>query len=294
MPTFLLPDDPVTSLDAYLASDIGGLGIERAQRIGPAATIDAVLASGLRGRGGGGYLDWPEVGRPQGAGRDPPLRGVQRRRGRARHVQGPRPDPGQPLPARRRGHHRGVRRWRSRDVHLPQTQLRARDRRRHPSRAGIPVGRHLHRLPGHHRRRTRRVPVRRGEGDARGDRGQAAAAALVPALRTRPVRHRPPTGMGSDTTLRLGRWPEPDPRQQRRDAGQRAPHPRPRSRVVPLDGNPGVARHDRRHRRRRRHRPRRRRSRARHITARRHRRQSAAASPRSAPSRPCSPVWPTP
>ena len=56
MPTFLLPDDPVTSLDAYLASDIGGLGIERAQRIGPAATIDAVVASGLRGRGGGGYL----------------------------------------------------------------------------------------------------------------------------------------------------------------------------------------------------------------------------------------------
>ena len=55
MPTFLLPDDPVTTLDAYLASDIGGLGIERAQRIGPAATIDAVLASGLRGRGGGGF-----------------------------------------------------------------------------------------------------------------------------------------------------------------------------------------------------------------------------------------------
>jgi NADH:ubiquinone oxidoreductase subunit F (NADH-binding) len=47
--------DPVTSLDAYLATDIGGLGIERAQRIGSTATIDAVLASGLRGRGGGGF-----------------------------------------------------------------------------------------------------------------------------------------------------------------------------------------------------------------------------------------------
>jgi NADH:ubiquinone oxidoreductase subunit F (NADH-binding) len=55
MPTFLLPNDPVTSLDAYLATDIGGLGIERAQRIGSTATIDAVLASGLRGRGGGGF-----------------------------------------------------------------------------------------------------------------------------------------------------------------------------------------------------------------------------------------------
>jgi NADH-quinone oxidoreductase subunit F len=55
MTTFLVPDDPVTSLDAYLASEIGGLGIERAQRVGPAGTIDVVLASGLRGRGGGGF-----------------------------------------------------------------------------------------------------------------------------------------------------------------------------------------------------------------------------------------------
>lgn len=55
MVTFLLPDDPVTSLDAYLATATGGLGIEQAQRIGPAATIEAVVASGLRGRGGGGF-----------------------------------------------------------------------------------------------------------------------------------------------------------------------------------------------------------------------------------------------
>jgi NADH-quinone oxidoreductase subunit F len=55
MPTFLLPDRPVTSLDAYLATETGGLGIERAQQIGPAATVDAVLDSGLRGRGGGGF-----------------------------------------------------------------------------------------------------------------------------------------------------------------------------------------------------------------------------------------------
>ena len=55
MPTFLLPDDPVTSLDTYLASETGGLGIERAQQIGAAATINAVLDSGLRGRGGGGF-----------------------------------------------------------------------------------------------------------------------------------------------------------------------------------------------------------------------------------------------
>jgi NADH-quinone oxidoreductase subunit F len=55
MPNFLIPDHPVISLDAYLATDTGGLGIERAQQIGPAATTGAVLHSGLRGRGGGGF-----------------------------------------------------------------------------------------------------------------------------------------------------------------------------------------------------------------------------------------------
>jgi len=55
MPTFLLPDEPVTSLDAYLATGDGGAGVRRAQEIGPAATIDEVVRSGLRGRGGGGF-----------------------------------------------------------------------------------------------------------------------------------------------------------------------------------------------------------------------------------------------
>lgn len=52
---FLLPSEPVSSLDAWLATDIGGLGVATAQRIGPAATIDVITASGLRGRGGGGF-----------------------------------------------------------------------------------------------------------------------------------------------------------------------------------------------------------------------------------------------
>ncbi len=55
MPAFLLPAEPIESLEAYLATDTGGVGIETAQRIGPAATIDLIAASGLRGRGGGGF-----------------------------------------------------------------------------------------------------------------------------------------------------------------------------------------------------------------------------------------------
>jgi NADH:ubiquinone oxidoreductase subunit F (NADH-binding) len=53
--TFLLPPDPIDSLDAYLATETGGLGIAAAQRLGPGATIEAIAASGLRGRGGGGF-----------------------------------------------------------------------------------------------------------------------------------------------------------------------------------------------------------------------------------------------
>ena len=55
MATFLLPPEPVESLDAYLATDVGGLGLARAQKLGRDGTIEVVRASGLRGRGGGGF-----------------------------------------------------------------------------------------------------------------------------------------------------------------------------------------------------------------------------------------------
>ncbi len=54
MPTFLLPEQPVTSIDAYLAAG-GGQGVSRAQSLGPDGTIEEILRSGLRGRGGGGF-----------------------------------------------------------------------------------------------------------------------------------------------------------------------------------------------------------------------------------------------
>ena len=55
MPPFLLPSQPVRTLDEYLAGEVGGLGARRAQEIGPAVTIEEVSRSGLRGRGGGGF-----------------------------------------------------------------------------------------------------------------------------------------------------------------------------------------------------------------------------------------------
>lgn len=56
MPTVarVLDENPVQSLTAYLEAG-GGRGLEAARRLGPAATIDEVDASGLRGRGGAGF-----------------------------------------------------------------------------------------------------------------------------------------------------------------------------------------------------------------------------------------------
>lgn len=55
MPPFLLSPTTVESLADYLVTGTGGRGIEAAERIGRSATVDLVTASGLRGRGGGGF-----------------------------------------------------------------------------------------------------------------------------------------------------------------------------------------------------------------------------------------------
>ena len=55
MGVFLLPTEPIASLDHHLATETGGLGVQAAQRVGPQATIELITRSGLRGRGGGGF-----------------------------------------------------------------------------------------------------------------------------------------------------------------------------------------------------------------------------------------------
>ena len=57
------------SLDDYYASD-GWLGLAKAREMGAQATIDTVMASGLRGRGGAGFpagIKWQTVARADGA-----------------------------------------------------------------------------------------------------------------------------------------------------------------------------------------------------------------------------------
>ena len=55
MTPYLLPGAPIASLDAFFATEIGGLGLARATEIGPERTLDEVTRSGLRGRGGAGF-----------------------------------------------------------------------------------------------------------------------------------------------------------------------------------------------------------------------------------------------
>ena len=59
----VLPATPVASLEAYRAAG-GGRGLDAALRLGPEATIDEVVAAGVRGRGGSGFptgLKWRTV-----------------------------------------------------------------------------------------------------------------------------------------------------------------------------------------------------------------------------------------
>jgi NADH:ubiquinone oxidoreductase subunit F (NADH-binding) len=70
--TFLLPATPITSVDQYLATEIGGRGVARAQELGPAGTRAEITRSGLRGRGGGGFptgTKWDGIAAQTAAGR---------------------------------------------------------------------------------------------------------------------------------------------------------------------------------------------------------------------------------
>ncbi len=54
MAPYLLPDEPVTSVEQWRALG-GGKGLDAARKLGAEFTIDEISLSGLRGRGGGGF-----------------------------------------------------------------------------------------------------------------------------------------------------------------------------------------------------------------------------------------------
>jgi len=67
----ILPGEPLLSWDAYAAAG-GGSGLMTAREFGPEATIEEITASGLRGRGGGGFptgAKWESLRRSGGGTR---------------------------------------------------------------------------------------------------------------------------------------------------------------------------------------------------------------------------------
>jgi NADH-quinone oxidoreductase subunit F len=50
----VLPEQPVVDLESYVSAG-GGQGLDAARKLGPDATVEHVLAAGLRGRGGAGF-----------------------------------------------------------------------------------------------------------------------------------------------------------------------------------------------------------------------------------------------
>lgn len=55
MSTFLLPAQPITSVEEYLETEIGGKGYLKAKELGSNRVIEEISTAGLRGRGGGGF-----------------------------------------------------------------------------------------------------------------------------------------------------------------------------------------------------------------------------------------------
>ena len=75
-------------IDDYIARDGYKALLTVLTEMTPNGVIHRITESGLRGRGGGGYPDRPEVGHGGQGRRRPEVRGLQRRRGRPRRVYG--------------------------------------------------------------------------------------------------------------------------------------------------------------------------------------------------------------
>ena len=156
----LLPHQPITTIDEYLATDTGGLGVARAQEIGPAATIEMIQQSGLRGRGGGGFptgQKWSGVAGQGATRRYLVCNGAEGEPGTFKDRALMRANPyqlveGVIIAAFAIG---AVEAYIAMKSHFTRGA-----RSGHARRTGDAAGRHLLRLHGEHRRRTGRVPVR--------------------------------------------------------------------------------------------------------------------------------------
>ena len=231
---YLLPEHPVDSIDEYLATDIGGLGLQRAIDLGPDETTALVNRAGLRGSRRRRLPDRDQVdvrALPAGVARYAVCNGAEGEPGTFKDRALMR---GEPVPGASRASLIAARRSSADAAFLAikasfERGARARSTRAWPRCSDAGSGRRPCPSP---RDRTRGVPVRRGEGAARGDRGQRSAA-RGGCRRTSTGCSRPTPQLGWIGGHRPGgrrprprRRLEPDARQQRRDPRQRPAHPR--------------------------------------------------------------------
>ena len=231
----LLAGDPVPDLEAYVGRG-GGEALALARAIGAGNVISEVTLSRLRGRGGGGF----PTGRKWASIADA---GPGRRFVVCNAAEG---EPGtfkdrallrQPVPGRRGPGHRRVRRRRRGGVHRLKAQLRARGRPPRPrhrgARAAGCFGDCRSRRP-----RSRRVPVRRGEGDARGDRGQRPLPRLLPPYEHGLFATDVQTGWAGVEPRPVARPGQPNPTLVNNvETLANVPHILAGRRLVPLDGH---------------------------------------------------------
>ena len=266
-PQVILPTSPILSLDDYLAAG-GGTGIRAARELGREATLSEVTASGLRGRGGGGFPTgdkWRSVRDAGGGRRYVVANGAEGEPATFKDRTLMRRDPfriieGAAIAAFVVG---------AADVYVATKRSFTRESENlrraavELGGAGTPRG-----VDGHHRGGSGGVSVRRGKGVARGHRGSRPTAAHPATVATRLVRDRV-DGLGSgDVTGGRRAVEQPDRRQQRRDTRRGRARARQGAHVVPHVRHAGVAGHDRHDGRRRRAASRCARGRARHAVRR--------------------------
>ena len=231
----VLDPQPVASLDAYLEMG-GGDGRAAATKLGPAATIEELEASGLRGRGGAGFptgTKWRTVA----ANASPTLAATV-------VVNGAEGEPGsfKDRELLSRNPYRVLEGaliaadtvGADRVIVAVKSTFAAEIARLQQAIAELAAAGWADGSRHRRRRRARRVPVRRGDRAPRG-RGRAAAVparrATVPPRCRRARRRRRLGGRCRDGRRRQRR--AADAGQQRRDVGQRPRDPRQRSILVP-------------------------------------------------------------
>ena len=175
----LLPDQPFRSFDEYVSAHDGGAGLDASRRMGPDETIEAISASGLRGRGGAGFpagRKWASIraGGAEAGDRYVVANGAEGEPGTFKDRTLMASNPYQVLEGLQiaaESDRRGAR------VRRREAILRAADRSARARGARDDRPRVCWVDPDQHRHRARRVPLRRGDRAARGGRRRRPAAA---------------------------------------------------------------------------------------------------------------------